>query len=353
MVTGAGGSPAVNFTRSLRAAPEKFQLIGVDCNKYYLQRAETDCKFLVPRASDKYYLPVLKDIIRQTKAEFIHAQNDIELGVLSEHREDLPTQSFLPSKQTVKICLDKFASYKIWSENQIPQPETMMIYNLKNLEEAFDKYRGRVWLRDTVGAAGKGALPTDDIKMAEAWLNLKNGWGHFTAAQMMSPKSITWQSLWQRGKLIVAQGRKRLYWEFADRAPSGITGLTGAGITFSDPQIDNLSERAIRAIDPNPHGIFSVDMVLDDAGSAYPTEINIGRFFTTHEFFTQAGLNMPYLYLKLGMGLAVELPTQPKNPLPENLVWVRGLDFLPKLTTAEEIEQPEKELAARLKKIML
>ena len=30
MVTGAGGSPATGFVRSLRAAPEPYYLIGVD-----------------------------------------------------------------------------------------------------------------------------------------------------------------------------------------------------------------------------------------------------------------------------------------------------------------------------------
>jgi FlaA1/EpsC-like NDP-sugar epimerase len=60
LVTGAGGSPSTNFVRSLRMAREKFFIIGVDCNKYYLQRAETDKRFLVPQASDKDYIPILQ-----------------------------------------------------------------------------------------------------------------------------------------------------------------------------------------------------------------------------------------------------------------------------------------------------
>jgi len=39
LVTGAGGRPDVNFTRSLRAAPENVHLVGTDSNKYYLHRA--------------------------------------------------------------------------------------------------------------------------------------------------------------------------------------------------------------------------------------------------------------------------------------------------------------------------
>ena len=45
IVTGAGGSPAIGFVRSLRTAPEPFYLIGLDVNPYNLQLAPTtvDC----------------------------------------------------------------------------------------------------------------------------------------------------------------------------------------------------------------------------------------------------------------------------------------------------------------------
>ncbi len=105
------------------------------------------------------------------------------------------------------------------------------------------------------------------------------------------------------------------------------------------------------AIDKNPHGIFSVDMTYDKSGVPNPTEINIGRFFTTHHFFTEAGLNMPYIFTKIG--LDGEMPAIQKkiNPLPENLVWIRGLDFLPKLSTIEAVDKHERVLKERIKRL--
>ena len=50
--------------------------------------------------------------------------------------------------------------------------------------------------------------------------------------------------------------------------------------------VDEIALRAITAVDGSPHGIFSVDLTYDDEGVPNPTEINIGRFFTTHLFFT-------------------------------------------------------------------
>ena len=64
-------------------------------------------------------------------------------------------------------------------------------------------------------------------------------------------------------------------------------------MTVSDPVVDDIAQRAIRAINPEPSGIFGVDLTYDRDGVPNPTEINIGRFFTTHQFFTAAGLNMP------------------------------------------------------------
>ena len=80
LVTGAGGAPATNFVRSLRLVQdEQFRLIGCDADKYYLQRAETDERHLLPMCSDPAYLPLLKQLIAETGAELIFAQPDVEI----------------------------------------------------------------------------------------------------------------------------------------------------------------------------------------------------------------------------------------------------------------------------------
>ena len=346
LVTGAGGSPATNFVRSLRAGPEPIHLIGTDCNKYYLVRAETDERYLVPRASNAEYLTVLNGIIRETGSEFVHAQNDEELAVISAHRDELDAGTFLPSKETVAVCLDKHASYERWRSAGLPQPETVIVHDEADLSAALLRH-GRVWLRDTTGAAGRGALAADDLDVARAWLDFRRGWGTYTAAECLRPESVTWMSLWNDGELVVAQGRKRLYWELARLAPAGITGITGTGVTVSDPDIDAMAMRAIAAIDQRPNGIFSVDLTYDGKGIANPTEINIGRFFTTHEFFTQAGLNMPALLVNLAWGEKLPEGYPVVNPLPPGLAWVRGVDFLPLLTTVDEIEASVADLERR------
>lgn len=349
LVLGAGGSPAVNFTRSLRQAPEKFYFVGTDCDKFYLQRAETDEKHLVPRADEDDYVDILNNIIKKSEIEFCHNQNDTEVFYISKYRDRINARTFLPNHKTIEICLDKLESYKKWKKAGLKQPETMKVNDEEDLKAALEKF-GEIWIRDTSGAGGRGSLKANDFKIAKTWIDFKQGWRKYMVAEYLSPDSITWMSIWKNGELIVAQGRKRLYWELSKISPSGISGATGAGVTVSDSILDGIAQKAIFAIDKNPNGIFSVDLTYDKEGTPNPTEINIGRFFTTHEFFTKAGLNMPYIYVKLAYN--EELPKIEKkiNPLKPGFVWIRGMDFLPVLTDMETINKAVEELDKRRKK---
>ena len=120
---------------------------------------------------------------------------------------------------------------------------------------------------------------------------------------------------------------------------------------MADARLDKLAQQAIVAIDSQPHGIWSVDLTLDKNGLPNPTEINIARFFTTHLFFSEAGLNMPYIYVKMAYG--EELPPIPQkiNPLPVSLAWVRGMDFEPVLTTMDKINAYEEGLGKLRKQV--
>lgn len=352
LITGAGGSPAINFTRSLRKAPEDFYLVGTDANEYYLQRAETDSRYLVPLVKDPSYIDVLNYIIEKEQIEFVHAQNDAEVNFLSENREKINAKTLFPDKETVKTCQDKFLSFEKWEEAGIKVPKTVIIRNKDELQQAFDDFGGKMWIRATSGAGGRGSLPVSDMQTAINWLDFQKGWdGTFTAAELLRDDTTTWMSIWYEGELIVAQGRKRLYWELGKISPSGVTGATGGGETVSDPVLDEIAQKTVLAIDSKPTGLFGVDMAYDQSGLPNPTEINIGRFFTTHQFFTELGVNMPYIFVKLAYG--EELPKLEKkiNPAKDNMVWIRGMDFEPVLASREDIDAEVTKLEALKKEL--
>ena len=336
---GAGGSASTNYVRSLRLAPEKFYIIGVDCNKFYLQRAETDEKYLIPSANSSDYISILNDIIQKTGAKFLHAQNDAEVYAISENRNLLKCKTFLPPHNIVSICQNKFLSYQYWGKAGFKKPKTFLIKNGVDLGRAFIEIKGDVWIRDIQGAGGKGSLKTGEFEVAKHWIEYKQGWGNYTVAEYLSEKSTTFTSIWKDGILIAGQGRKRLYWELGPAFISGVSGATGGGATDNDPIVVEIAIKSVKAIDPEPNGIYSVDMTYGQDGLLYPTEINIGRFFTTHLFFAKAGFNMAYIYTKLGFGEKISV--YPVNPLKEGLVWIRGMDFEPILTTMDKINASE------------
>ena len=346
IVTGAGGAPALNFIKSLRLTGEPFHIIGVDCDEYSLARAQTAERHLVPRASEEDYIPILKEVIRASEAELLFAQPDPEIAVISENRHRLDVMTFLPREETVTRCQDKYETYQAWREAGLRVPETWFVSSPADLEGVFRAY-GEAWLRPVTGAAGRGALHAKSLEQAQLWMQFNEGLGRYTAASYLGPHSVTWQSLWNKGELVVAQGRRRLYWEFSDRAPSGVTGITGGAVTVADPVVDEIALRAIQAVDASPHGVFSVDLTYDQDGVPNPTEINIGRFFTTHLFFSTAGLNMPYMLVKLAFGEDLPAVSAKVNPLPSGLAWIRGMDMEPVLTDSETIEGLQRELAAR------
>ena len=343
LVTGAGGSPSVNFTRSLRQAEDDYYIVGTDADKYYLQRAEVDSRYLAPLASDPQYISFLNYIIEKENIEFIHAQNDVEVSFISEHRDEINANTFLPAKETVALLQDKFQSFEKWEAAGIKVPKTVLIDKETDLDELLANMGGSMWIRAISGAGGRGSLPVHDVKSAINWLdfNEMNGSrdGNFTASELLEPETVTWMSMWKDGELIVAQGRKRLYWELSKISPSGVTGATGTGLTYADPELDQIAEAAVRAVDDNPTGLFGVDMAYDKNGIPNPTEINIGRFFTTHQFFTDAGLNMPDMFLKLAYGEKLTEITSKRNPLENGMVWIRGIDFEPVMSTIDVVEK--------------
>jgi len=341
-IGGAGGAPSNGVIRSWRESGRKDYLIGTSSEPTDLFLANTDERHVVPPATAPRYETAILRLLSHTKPDFLHVQNDYEVQAISRMRakvEALNIKHYLPAQDTVENCVDKNKSYEIWKKAGIQVPETIVLQDVDDLKTAFDKLGEKIWIRATVGGGGRGALPVNDFEFARIWIENFKGWGSFTAAECLTSRSITWLTIWHQGELVVAQTRRRHSWSFGNRTLSGVTGVTGVGETCSDATVDQVAQDAILAIDSKPHGIFGVDMTYDDQGWPNPTEINIGRFFTTIYFFTKAGLNMPEIYCNIALENKFPVLDKKINPLPDGLVWIRGMDVQPVLTTIEELEK--------------
>jgi carbamoyl-phosphate synthase large subunit len=344
-VGGAGGAPSNNFIKSLRESDRGDYIIGASCVASDLFLADAEEKHVVPPAQAVTYPETILRLLGQVRPDFLHLQNDYEVRAISRLRDRvlaLGTKLYLPAAETIENCVDKQRTYAIWKAAGVRVPETILLNSERDLKAAFEKLGEKIWLRAIEGGGGRGALPTDNYEFAKIWIDRFKGWGTFTASELLSEKSITWQSIWFEGELVVAQTRARRSWNFGNRTLSGVTGITGVGETCSFPQIDRISQDAILAVDAKPHGIFSVDMTYDFEGFPKPTEINIGRFFTTHYFFTKAGINFPEIYCNIALDQKFPVLERKINPLRDGLIWIRGMDVEPVLTTVEELERLER-----------
>jgi hypothetical protein len=346
LATACGGPSTLSFTRSLRDAdPEgkKYYIVGTDCDRYNIHRAEVDAAYLCPRASDPGYISFIKHIIERERIDFLHSQPEIEAFTIGKQRDEIMSTGcrlFMPSQNTIELLRDKGESFKIWKKAGIEVPETIDISTESDLKRAFQSFGHDIWIRETVGAAGRGSLSRPTYEMALAHINARNIWGKAVAAEHLTGDTITWQSIWHEGRLVVAQGRKRLYWAFGNRAQSGVTGLTGTGVTVSDSELDRLAVKCIVASDPKPHGIFSVDFTYAKNGVPNPTEINIAKFFTTHHFITKTGCNMPDIFVQLAFN-EYKGPWSVLNPCKSGMYWIRGIDVLPVLADESQIGAKE------------
>ena len=340
-VGGAGGAPSNGFIRSLRESKRDDYLVGASCIASDLFLADVAEKYTVPAASDPSYEAVVIPLLAKVKPDFIHFQNDFEVRSMSRMRhklDEIGVNYFMPSVDVIENCVDKQKSYKIWKADGLSVPNTMLLNTPGDLRKAFELFGDTIWVRAIEGGGGRGALPADNYDFAKIWIDRFNGWGEFTAAELLSKDTVTWLSIWHEGELVVAQSRKRLSWNFGNRTLSGVTGITGVGQTCSDSVVDRVAQDSIHSIDAKPHGIYGVDMTYDFSGHPNITEINIGRFFTTHYFFTRAGLNMPEIYCNIALNGDFPSIEKKINPLPDDLVWIRGMDSDPVLTNLSALE---------------
>ena len=344
LVAGAGGAPSEGVINSLLSCEKKEIIYGMGSEPTDLVLSSAQKKYYIPYANMSIYPQKLEEILDISQPDLIHFQNDLEIYYASQLREMIHSKgvkTFMPTHDVIDTCVNKYKSYLVWKEAGIKVPENIFIKNETDLKEAFKQLadeNGNIWLRaSSIGGGGKGALPTNDYEFAKRWIDRFDGWNDFTAAQMLTKDTVTWLSIWYEGKLIVAQTRIRKGWTHGNRTLSGVTGVTKVGQTYSNTKVDEMAQAAIFAIDHKPHGIFGVDMAYDVDGIPNPTEINISRFFTTVLFFTKAGLNMPKIFKDIA--LYGEFPKLSKtiNPLPDGLLWLRGMDTIPRLISEQTI----------------
>jgi len=340
LLAGAGGPGAVNMTRSLKMGGVR--TVGGDASPYFIHLAETDVRVPLPSWSDEdVFIAAVRDLVGKEGVDFILPNNSVEGEIYSRRRDELGAPVFLPSPEAFAAGESKWLSWRRFRDAGLPVPRTMLIETPADVVRIFDELGTRpVWVRGA-GIPGKGvgvaSLPCKTHAQAEQWVDYWDGWGGMVASEFLPGDNLTWLGIFDRGEVVASQGRQRDAYVIPHVSPSGITGAPAVCHTVHNNEINRLGPLAVRAVDPAYTGPAFVDFKGDAEGTPRITEINVGRFGTTHHFYSVAGANFPLLVVALGLGLALPDWVKTEDVLPAGLYWIRTLDAGPALVRKEEL----------------
>jgi predicted ATP-grasp superfamily ATP-dependent carboligase len=343
VITGAGGSGGISFVRALRLAEAqkrmKLRLICTDHNPYFLDFPQADVKFVSPRHDDQGFVPTILKLAKKYGAKFLHPHPSSEARVVSENsvlleKENIKT--YLPRASS--ILPDKLEIYNALSKRNVSVPKTAQISSLSDIDSAFSEVGQPLWIRAKHGAGGRLGLKVDTPEQAKRWVELNTLQnraviGDFVLQEYLPGRDLAFDSLWFKGRLVTSYARERLQYVLKHISLSGITGTPAVARTVEDEKLNQVGVEAVKALGPEPHGFFSVDIKEDASGKPVVTEVD-GKWHTTAPLWGYAfaktlskpELNIAYQYLMLGLNgrLDDELPAF--NLFPTEHYLVRQLD---------------------------
>jgi predicted ATP-grasp superfamily ATP-dependent carboligase len=333
LLLGAGGSAAANVLDSLRRASAHYRVVGADASKMKLHLSGADDRLVIPRAGDDGYAAAIIAAVERFGCDVVHPQPDPDVLAIGQLRDEIPAATYLPDQSALVLAADKLAVASSLRSAGVPVPQTIAFSGIDDVASAIAKLlteHDQVWVRARVGAGARASLPVRRGAQAEAWVQWwidERGLhpSDFMASEFLPGREFAYQSVWQDGELVAGQSRERLEYLYGHLTPSGQTSTPAVARTVDEPAVDQLAQHAIRALDPDPCGVYCVDIKESGDGLAKVTEINAGRFFTTSNFFAAAGLNMADILVRCALG--ERPPRCGSSPLPADLFWIRMVDM--------------------------
>lgn len=285
LVQGAGGGGGNNLIRSLRQSGLPLRILGSNCLPHAVAKSTADATALLPVSTDPGYVDALKAHIAAERIDLVMPNSDREVAAVSELRDALPCRVFLPPDEAIRVAQDKHETYRRLTRAGIPMATSIAVADHDSIEDAIAALPPgeRFWVRPRRGSGSKGATWVRTPAQAEAWISLwedlrGSARDDFQVCAFLPGRDYAFQSVWYRGRLVVASLVERLaYYGGAGRL-SGMSSTPEIARTTRDVETFEMLCGAVRALADEPHGNFSMDLKGDADGVMNVTEVNIGRF---------------------------------------------------------------------------
>lgn len=310
LVLGAGSAGAENLIRSVRAADPSLVLLGGNDDRFALRRSGADARHVLPGPAHPGFVPALARLVREASVDLVIPTADRHVQALSAGRARLGRRIFLPDADVIALCGDKYRLITALRRRGVPAPATYPIRRVADVERIFDRLGRprRLWCRPRTGTCARGGAAVATPEVARHWIAVWRAMqgvriSEFTLAEYLPGRELLCQSVWDRGRMVLANTFERLARFGADNIPSGVTSLSALARTVVAPGAVDVCRAAITAVAPRASGAFSVDVKEDAQGRPHVTEINAGRFFMAMTAFDRVlkhSIALAYVRLALG-----------------------------------------------------
>ncbi len=321
LITGAGSGPSSNLIRSLKAGDPSLFIAGCHSDRFILKKSSADRNFLVHPVTHHAFLGDVGRVVARARVDLLIPTTDAEVRALSRARRRLSCRVFLPPRPVVELCQDKYRLSRFLRGRGVAAPLTYAVSSLAGVPGIFRRLgRPPLWCRVRAGSGSTAAIPVRAPRQAQAWIAY---WStmrgvpvrSFTLSEYLPGRDFGCQSLWDRGRPVLTKAFQRLSYIASGGHPSGVSSVAALAKTATDPQVREVTTRAVRAL--------------------CVTEINAGRFLAGTNLLDLSGKhNMAVTYVQLALGEPVGSLEEPDQTTDHYMV--RDVDTLPGVFHAEE-----------------
>jgi hypothetical protein len=347
LLTTAGGGNANNLVRSLRNTGNEYYIVGTNISKFELAKSLTDKNYLIPRFDHDEYLPAMKAILSREGIDFCIPNHEFEIQrLVSSGEEELLSRCFLPSKETVDLCIDKSMLIDKLTSCGLNVPKSITLTSYQDLEKRFDEVQVSnqypVWCRLRRGAGSAGAAPVYTAEEAYFWIRYWEMHRNVSIADFMLSEYLPGRdhhffSLWKGGELIIGKSIVRLEYVCSKYTLSGTSSSPSLCRMVNDERVCEVCTECVTAIDPDAQGLFGIDLKGNIDDDPCLTEINIGRFPRINYIFNLIGDNIAQAYVDCGLKRELR-PHQGENPSHIEYYLIRDFDTPPILKNQTGID---------------
>ena len=228
LVMGAGTAAAENLIQSLRRAEPALTLVGCHEDRFALKHSTADARYLVPAPGRPDFMHRLSGLVRAAHIDLVIPTADRHVLSLSARRRQLPGKLFLPTDGVVRLCHDKYALAAALRRRGLPAPIAYRVTRLQAVDRIFARFGrpARLWCRPRTGSARGAAARCPAPSRPELDRALGNHARRarlvVTLSEFLPGREILCQSVWRRGRLILAT-RSSVSLSFGvDNIPSGV-----------------------------------------------------------------------------------------------------------------------------------